>query len=210
MTLEDLKERITASQALLERKRGIRDSLVEREQLARQQATQAQHRVDVCEQAARFLAQFADDRQAHVIETIQNIASVGLSQVFDEPIELRIEQVVRARRIEMDVKVKTGDLETSILDARGGGLAAVAGFLLRASVLLLTPGARKMLVLDEVFSQLSADYVPRLAQFLSELSEKSGLQIILVTHDATLSEAADKIIRIEKVGANTSRLVMEN
>lgn len=209
-SLVDLEQRVKEAQSNLERQMGVRDSLVERADKARQLGDEAQHKVGVCEEATKFLAQFADERQAHVIETIQNIASVGLSQVFDEPIELRIEQVARARRIEMDIKVKTGDLETSILDARGGGLAAVAGFLLRVSVLLLTPGARKIIVLDEVFAQLSENYVPRMAQFLSELSHKSGLQVLLVSHQEQFSEYADKVIRIERTGVNTSRLVEDD
>lgn len=207
--LDELGSRIDTLSSSLEREKGAAQALQAKADTAAQRALQAEHKADVCEQAGKFLAQFADERQAQVIEVIQSIASVGLTQVFDEPIELKIEQVARARRVEMDITVKTGNLETPILEARGGGLAAVAGFLLRASVLLLTPGARKLLVLDETFAMLSSEYLDRMGQFLHELCERTGLQIITVTHQNDLAQAADKVIRIERTSPNTSRLVVE-
>lgn len=204
-----MERSLATAKSSLERERGVVESLVAKGQKTLQLAAEAHERALACEEASKLLAQFADERQATVLESIQNIASVGLSQIFDEPIELKINQVVRARRVEMDVTVKTGDLETSILDARGGGLAAVAGFLLRAAVLILTPNARRLLLLDETFAMLSADYLPRLAEFLVELCEKTELQILVVSHQEELAEAADSIVRIEKSGLNTSRLVRE-
>lgn len=207
MDIDTLSKRLLAAGAKLERERGVVQALASKGQDALNKATEANALALACEEASKLLAQYADERQEQVLQIIQNIASVGLSQVFDEPMELKINQVVRARRVEMDVTVKTGDLETSILDARGGGLAAVAGFLLRASVLLLTPEARKLMVLDEVFAHLSEDYIPRLAQFLSELCERSSLQIILVTHQPEFEEYANKVFRVERVNASTSRFV---
>lgn len=118
--IEALEQALQEAESLLEREKGVIESLAARAQKSEQLALQAHEQADINEQASKFLAQFADERQAQVIESIQNIASLGLSQVFDEPIELTIEQVVRARRVEMDVRVKTGTLETSIMDARGG------------------------------------------------------------------------------------------
>lgn len=208
-SLDDIEIGLKALTSDLERERGVVQAVFERGQKAAQLAEQAQQQATVFEQASMFLGQFADARQAQVIETIQNITSMGLSQIFDEPMELKIEQVVRARRVEMDIKVRTGNLETPILEARGGGLAAVAGFLLRVSVLLLTPGARKLIILDEVFAMLSEDYLERTAYFLKELCDKTGLQLILVTHQTEFAEAADRVIRIERTKQNTSRLVVE-
>ena len=109
----------------------------------------------------------------------------------------------------MDIKIVKGGLETPILEARGGGVAAVAGFLLRACVLLLTPDSRNLLVLDEVFAHLSEEYVPRCAEFLKELCERTDLQILLVTHQPEFTQAAHKVTRIERVGPDESRFVEE-
>lgn len=209
MQLEKVEAQLASAERAWERERGQVEALASKGQKASELAAQAQQEADWHEEAALLLNKFSDDRQLEVIKTIESIASIGLSQVFDEQIDLTITQVVRARRVELDVKVKTGELETSIMDARGGGLAAVAGFLLRACVILLNPDARKLLVLDEVFAHLSEDYVPRMAEFLRELCEKSGLQIVLVTHQPEFSDAAHKTYRIEKTGLNTAKFVEE-
>jgi DNA repair exonuclease SbcCD ATPase subunit len=192
-----------------ERELGVVQALAERGTLAQQKAAEASEFADVCEEASKFLAQFADERQAQVIEAIQDIASRGLTQIFGEPMELRIEQVVRARRVEMDIMVKTGELVTPILESRGGGLAAVAGFLLRVAVLLLTPNVRKFMALDETFAMLSEDYLENMGNFLRELCEQTGLQMLMVSHQTEFADAADAVIRIEKSATNTSKLIRE-
>jgi ABC-type nitrate/sulfonate/bicarbonate transport system ATPase subunit len=48
-----------------------------------------------------------------------------------------------------------------------------------------------VLVLDETFAHVSADYEPRLAEFLAELVARTGVQIIMVTHSDAYSEHAD-------------------
>lgn len=193
----------------MERERGEIRALASRGLQAKKLASESHSLMEACEEAAKLLAGYADERQEKVLNTIQEIASLGLSQVFDEPIELILKQVVKARRVEMVVNIKTGELETSIMEARGGGLAAVAGFLLRVCVLLFTPEARRLMFLDEVFAHLSEDYIERMAEFLRELCDKKDLQIILVTHQPEFAEAAEKVYRIEKTGLNTSRFVEE-
>jgi DNA repair exonuclease SbcCD ATPase subunit len=83
------------------------------------------------------------------------------------------------------------------MDARGGGLAATVGFLLRVVVLLLRTGGtgKQLLVLDETFAHVSAEYLEGVGRFLREIVDRSGVQIILVTHQETLAEAADVVYR---------------
>jgi len=82
-------------------------------------------------------------------------------------------------------------VETPVMDARGGGMAAVTGFLLRLVVLLLTPGARRILFLDESFAMVSEEYREALGQFLREVCDKAGAQIVMITHDEVYSAFAD-------------------
>lgn len=207
MSLDEIGKALTAAESQLERDRGAARALALRGLQARESAAVSHSLVEACDEAISLLATYADERQAQVLETIQTIASTGLTQVFDEPMELKLVQVARARRIEMDVKIKTGELETSVMDARGGGLAAVTGFLIRAAVLLFKPDARKFMWLDEVFAQLSEEYVPRMAEFIRDLCERTGLQIVLTTHQPEFADAAHKVYRIEKTGPNSSKFL---
>jgi ABC-type lipoprotein export system ATPase subunit len=58
-------------------------------------------------------------------------------------------------------------------------------------VLLLTPGARRIFFLDESFGMVSAEYEPRLAEFLREVADKAGVQIVLITHSRAYDDLAD-------------------
>lgn len=208
-TIAELESSLTVAENAQQREIGLLQALVSRGAKAQDRFEASQTQAKVCEEAARLLAQFADDRQAQAISTIETITSAGLSQIFGEQIELKIEQVTRARRVEMDIKVKTGDLETSILDARGGGLAAVAGFLLRLTILLLTKDVRRFIAADEPFAQLSEEYLVPTAEFLVDICSKADIQLIMVTHHTEFAEAADTVIRMVKTQQNTAKVIID-
>lgn len=209
MDLSEAQAAVRVAELHVAQELGVAKSLAERGKIASAKMAEAKILAEACEEASKLLAQFADARQGEVVRAIETIASAGLSQVFGEKIELKVETVTRARRVEMDVKVKTGTLETPILEARGGGLAAVAGFLLRVTVLLLTKNVRRLIIADEPFAQLSEEYLIPMAEFLAELCERTELQLVLVTHQMEFAEVADRVLRIEKTGLNTARFVQE-
>lgn len=200
MSITEWSTALTVAERALDREHGEVEALVKRGKAAQSKAAEAKILEAACDEASKLLAQFADQRQAEVIASIEGICTAGLTSVFGEKIELKIDQVTRARRVEVDITVITDGLQTPILDARGGGLAAVTAFLLRITVLLLTRSARRLLVLDEPFAHLSADYAPRAADFLAELCEKTGTQVLMVTHEDAFTEPADRVIRITKKG----------
>jgi hypothetical protein len=165
-------------------------------------------RADYLDQISGLLNTYADQRQADVHTQVESVVSQGLRQVFGEDLALRLVTRAVGRRTETDFVLVsgTGDavLETPILDARGGGVAAVAGFLINAVLVLLTPGMRPLLVLDEAFAQVSAEYEEPLADFIAELCARSGLQVVLVTHSPAYSGAADRQYRFTQAGGVTT------
>jgi hypothetical protein len=86
--------------------------------------------------------------------------------------------------------------QTSVMDARGGGMAEVTGFVMRLVMLLLTPGARRVLFLDESFGFVSDSFTARVAEFLREVADKAQVQIVLITHDPVYAQHADQCIRL--------------
>ena len=205
--LAELRRELAARRARLNRSVGEAQAAVKRAKAARQKAEEAEALAAACEDAARLMASFADERQARATRAIEEIVSAGLSSVFGEEIELRLTPTTRARRPELDITVRTGDLETPNMEARGGGLAQVAGLLLKVTTLLLTRGARRLIVADEPLGMLSAEYAPRAAEFLAELCERTGLQLIVVTHDDALTESADRVIRLKPVKGEAKAMV---
>lgn len=174
---------------------------------AQAEVVQLTGRIEDLDQVAGLLTTYADDQQATVQGNIEKIVSTGLRTIFGEDLWLRIDNRLVGRRPELDFllvsQVDGQTLETSILDARGGGVAAVAGFLIQAVLVLLTPGVRPVLFLDETFGQLSADFLEPLAGFIRELVDRSALQVVLVSHAEAFGEHADKVYRFAQVDGIT-------
>lgn len=69
------------------------------------------------------------------------------------------------------------------LTSTGGGVVDVASFALRlASIVLRKPQQRRLMILDEPFRFVSAEYRGRTRQLLLNLAERFSVQFILVTH----------------------------
>jgi ABC-type cobalamin/Fe3+-siderophores transport system ATPase subunit len=93
--------------------------------------------------------------------------------------------------------------ETNILDARGGGLSALCGVLLRIVILrLMTDRIRQILILDEPLSHLSAAYVPAAGELLRRLSDELDIQIIMVTHQPEFADHATDVYELSSAGSN--------
>jgi DNA repair exonuclease SbcCD ATPase subunit len=62
----------------------------------------------------------------------------------------------------------------------------------------------QILILDESFSHVSAEFERPLAEFIKELVDKTRVQIIIVTHSDAFTEFADKRYRFEQTNGITN------
>ena len=149
-----------------------------------------------------LLAGIADTNATAVQHQIETLVTQGLASIFGDGLSFHLVPTTRNKTpvIDFVVRSRLGDelVETDVLDARGGGLAATVGFLLRLVVLLLSHRTGEtVLLLDETFAHVSAEYETRLAEFLRILVDRTGVQVILVTHSEAYSEHADVRYRFE-------------
>lgn len=198
-TLSEVEGLLVAAERRLERRIGEAKALSAQGKKAQQQADEAEAVMVACEEAVGFLNSFADERQERVQRRIEELVTHGVQTIFGDDMTFHVISEQKASRTEVSFALRStmGDqvVETPILDARGGGVAAVVGFLLRLIVTLLHQ-QRPLLVLDETWAQLSANYEPRLAEFVRDLVDQTGVQILLVTHSDAYTEHADKAYRI--------------
>lgn len=164
--------------------------------------------VDLYNKVAITLASIGEQRQADAQEKIEELVTRGLVTIFGDDLSFHVLQTQRGKTPEVKFVVRSmaGNkaVETPVMDARGGGLAAVVGFLLRLVVLLLSKDVKEpVLILDESFSHVSAEYEQPLAEFIKELVDKTKVQIILVTHSDAFSEFADKRYRFKLINGIT-------
>lgn len=104
------------------------------------------------------------------------------------------------------------------LTADGGGKVDVIALGLRlAALLLYTPQLERVLILDEPLRFLSSastsgkPYRLRAVEFLKQISEEYGIQVIAVTHDEELLSVADSIheVSLDSTGYSVVTTKME-
>jgi DNA repair exonuclease SbcCD ATPase subunit len=85
----------------------------------------------------------------------------------------------------------------------------VASFALRLALRTMRrPKSRATIILDEPFKFVSKDLQPRVADMLRDLSDRLRVQFIIVTHEETLVDAANKVFRVRKNGP-MSKVIVE-
>jgi len=127
-------------------------------------------------------------------QEIQHLITYGLKTVFTDldlkfhiDIEPKSNTIYTTFRTEQ-VNVADGD----VLECFGGGVANIESFLLRIITLFQTKLA-PYLFLDEVFSYLSDEYVENCSLLLSNLCEKLGLTMFIITHKELMLSHANQI-----------------
>ena len=165
--------------------------------------------VETLDRTTIFLNSLGEEKQLKAQQTIEELVTRGLQTIFDETLSFHILQTVRGKTANVEFLVRTTldgkEIETPVMEARGGGLAATIGFLLRLVVMLLDKGTQheNIMLLDETFAHVSAEYLDPLRSFLRQVVDKTGVQIVMVTHQPEFAEEADKVYRFTTVDGRT-------
>lgn len=166
--------------------------------------------ISIHERATTLLNSIGEEKQFAAQEAIEQLVTRGLQTIFDDSLSFHILQDVKARRAEVSFIARSTleggkVVDTDVMDSRGGGLAATVGFLLRLVVMLLRTSTAEdnVLVLDETFSMVSDEYLPGLGEFLRTVVDKTGVQILMVTHQEQFEEFADVVYKLHAENGKT-------
>lgn len=149
------------------------------------------------QEAQVILQKVAGLTQKQLEYRVSELATLALASVFSEPYGMSLKFASQRGRSEAVLSFTRDGMEIPPLSAAGCGAVDVASLALRVSLMRLTrPSPRPTVVLDEPLRFLSTDLMPKAAEMLKRLSEKLGIQFIVVTHEEELAEAADKVFRV--------------
>jgi DNA repair exonuclease SbcCD ATPase subunit len=150
----------------------------------RQRLKAARRERDNVAQAQRLLQKVAQVVQREAHRKIASVVTKCLQAVFGaEAYEFRIHFERKRGRTQARMAFVREGVEMDPLTAAGGGVVDVAAFGLRVSLIVLCqPGVRRLIVADEPFRFVSAEYRPRVREMIETLAEELDLQFILVTH----------------------------
>lgn len=175
------------------------DLLMEQQIETRQKKKTLESLIEDIDTARSYIQEAARITQEALEFRISTIGTSMLQTIFDDPYELKVTFEPKGNRMDASITLKRGDEKVDPLSASGGGVVDIVAFSFRVSLWSIShPRPRNTMILDEPFRFVSKDLQPRLANALSEISERLKLQFIIVTHEDTLSMTADRVFMVDQ------------
>lgn len=151
------------------------------------------------EQALIIIQTVAKQTQEQLEYKISELVSLALESVFDEPYKMVLQYETKRNKTEANLLFERNGERFHPLSSAGGGAVDIASFALRVALWSLSiEKTEPTLVLDEPFRFLSRDLLGKAGLMLKEISNKLGLQIIMVSHLEELIDGADKVFQVKQ------------
>jgi energy-coupling factor transporter ATP-binding protein EcfA2 len=139
------------------------------------------------ESALLISQKVAQQTQEELEFQVSALVTNALESIFPDPYEFRVEFEIKRGKTEARMFFLRDNKEIDPITASGGGVVEVAAFALRLSAYLISadrPPA--VMIMDEPFRFVSASYQQGVVDLLEEMSDKLGIQLILITHVSEL------------------------
>lgn len=136
---------------------------------------------------------------------IKDLVETALDSVFPDKYKFGAEFVAKRGRSEARLYLEKDGIERDPMNANGGGIVDIIAVALRMACWCLSR-SENVLLLDEPFRFLSAEYRPVMAELLATMSRRLGLQIIMVTHDPDMMAVADKVFEVSQDKSGVSSI----
>lgn len=137
---------------------------------------------------------------------VEKLTTMAIRSVFDRPYEFRLDFDIKRNKPECKpVIVENGEEFDDIKFDKGGGILPIISFALRVVMWSLErPRSRNVMVLDEPIKGAigeDGDLITKVAMMFKEVSERvviegQRLQLIIITHEKTFLDIADRAWRV--------------
>ena len=188
MVIEDLRKRLT-------REKAERDLLAKQLSETKRELTNEENYLEDCQKARAVVQTVAEQTQRKIEYHISNLVTMALASVFPDPYEFALRFVPRRNKTEADLLFLKNKNEGDPIDISGGGALDVASFALRVAIWSIKP-TRNTLILDEPGKFISRDLQSKFSDMIKHLSNKLGIQFIIVSHVPEITESADMIFNV--------------
>lgn len=206
------KQRVTEWESYVGAQRARRADLDNRLKEIRKALADGRRQSKEMEQARNILVTATAATQDQVRAFIEETVTLALQSVFGSDYVFSLD--IRSKRGQSEMEpliLWQGDKFSPRSDV-GGGVIDIVSFALRLTLWALqSERTAPVLLLDEPFKFLSKDKTAAAAAMLKGLGEMLGIQILMVSHDAGLIEAADRAWQVRRSNegiAEVSELVL--
>lgn len=191
MIIQDYKDKLNQA-------KGVLNSLKENIEKSKKEIKEKEIFLNNVELSQSFIQEIAKQTQEKLKYHIEDIVQLALDACFPEEYEFQVKFEIKRGQTEASLLFLKDEDSINPIHSSGGGAVDVAAFALRIAVWSLGKTS-PVLLLDEPFRFLSRDLHERAGKILKSLSDKLGLQIIMVTHNKEMAERiSDKIFQVFK------------
>lgn len=166
--------------------------------------------------AQELLNAFAETKRVEIVSKIEAVVTTAIQAMLGPDVRFVLSvdvkrgslavqpsvryKVHRSKKRAPGTPASVSEIEVPLSEV-GGGLVDVISFAARVSVLCLTrPKVARIIVADEPFRHVSAEYLPGVASMVRRLADVAGVQFIIVTHEPELRGVADSVVEVSKTG----------
>jgi len=200
---------VTALRTRLSKVEGRRDEVVGRLSATRNEIHDLEKEDEILDLVGSLFRTLIDAEVTDNAKAVERLLTEGLQAVFED-MDLRVRAEINVQRgkvavdlITMQTQADGTVTEGESTDIYGGSVATLESVLLRV-IVILRRGMRPLLLLDESLGAIAEHYVPNVGRFLSLLCRRLSVDVLTVSHNPTLVEAADKAYRIKKTGGKAT------
>ena len=183
--------------AKLEQKKGYIHSLEKQTDTLHTTLSTIDSSMQYAEQALAITQEVARQTQSQIKLHIEDIISMALEYILDDPYKFELDFVVKRNKTECDIYFVRDGKRIKPIDQSGGGAVDIASFASRIALWSLGD-TDNVLVFDEPFKFVSREYQLKVGELLKKLSDQLGLQILMVSHNSNFIQQSDNIIEIYK------------
>ena len=202
VTVASLRSRLSKAE-------GHRDATVSRLEDVQAEIRDLEAEDELLDLVAGLFRTLIDSEVTENVRAVERLLTEGLQAVFED-MDLQVKTAVEVQRGKVSVDLITvqkqsdGKLtEGGALDSYGGSVSTVESVLLRI-IVVLRRGMRPFLLMDESLTAVEGHYVPNVGKFLSMLCARLDMDVLSVTHNPVLVEAADNGYRIRNTNGVAS------
>ena len=153
--------------------------------------------IELLSKTSLILKHLLDGMIQDEISKMAGLMTYGLKTVFDDQ-KLTFLPIIKKKNEKVHIELKTdNDGVQGEYESFGGSVAVIESFLLRILSMLKKKFARLM-ILDETFSAVGAEYINNTCKLIRELCKKLDLDILLVTWQDEFRNNADNVYVVKK------------
>ena len=187
---------LSTIQSRIDRIDGFYQALKSQEKSIAQDIVDLKTKVDLYVKASLVIKHLLDVMVKDEINKMAGLVTYGLKTIFDDQ-DLAFKPILSKKndRIYIDFKTINNGVEADF-GTYGGSVAVIESFLLRV-ICMLKMNLARLILLDETFAAVGSEYIQNTSRLVGELSNKLGLDVLLVTHQPEFKNFANKVYRLK-------------